>query len=176
MNSDTKQRYGTISRWLHWGMGFLIVWQLLKIFDRISDGEHWVGETLVPWHVSIGTLLLLLAVLRIVWAVIKRHERPDVVDPGVAGKLAKAGHGLLYLAMLLMPVTGISILIGGGYGLTAFGVELIAGGDEIPWLSSFGGTLHSPVAWLLLIMIIGHAGMAFVHHFAKKDGVLQRML
>ena len=130
MNSDTKQRYGTISRWLHWGMGFLIVWQLLKIFDRINDGEHWVGETLVPWHVSIGTLLLLLAVLRIVWAVIKRHERPDVVDPGVAGKLAKAGHGLLYLAMLLLPVTGISILIGGGYGLTAFGVELIAGGDE----------------------------------------------
>src|SRR5690625_7793696 len=118
----------------------------------------------------------MLAVLRSVWAVMKRHERPDVVDPGVAGKLAKAGHGLLYLAMLLMPVTGISILIGGGYGLTAFGVELIAGGDEIPWLSSFGGTLHSPVARLVLVMIIGHAGLAFVHHFAKKDGVLQRML
>lgn len=57
MKDDSKARYGTISRILHWGMAFLIFWQALKIFDRIDDGEHWVGETLVPWHVSIGTLL-----------------------------------------------------------------------------------------------------------------------
>ena len=31
-----------------WGMAFLITRQALKIFDRIQDGEHWVGQTLVP--------------------------------------------------------------------------------------------------------------------------------
>src|SRR3546814_5101441 len=63
---DSKERYGRISRFLHWGMALLIGWQLLKIFDRVADGEHWIGQTLVPWHVSIGTLLLLLIALRTV--------------------------------------------------------------------------------------------------------------
>src|SRR3546814_2463569 len=61
---DSKERYGRISRFLHWGMALLIGWQLLKIFDRVADGEHWIGQTLVPWHVSIGTVMLLLIALR----------------------------------------------------------------------------------------------------------------
>src|SRR3546814_11980422 len=63
---DSKERYGRISRFLHWGMALLIGWQLLKIFDRVADGENWIGQTLVPWHVSIGTLLLLLIAFRTV--------------------------------------------------------------------------------------------------------------
>ena len=31
-------------------------------------------------------------------------------------------------------------------------------------------------AWLLLIMIVGHIGIALVHHFVKKDDVLRRMV
>src|SRR5690554_6177966 len=65
---DTKQRYGLVSRLFHWGVALLVLWQVMKIFDRINDGEHWVGQNLVPWHVSIGSLLLVLIVLRIVWA------------------------------------------------------------------------------------------------------------
>lgn len=176
MNDDSKQRYGTISRIFHWGMAVLVFWQLLKVFDRINDGEHWVGETLVSWHISIGALILLLVILRIIWAVKHVGQRPEAPSPAVMGLLAKAGHGLLYLAMILLPVTGISIMIGNGYGLTVFDAELIAGGEEIPWLASFGGTLHSPIALLFLIMVAGHVGMALVHHFVKKDGVLKRML
>ena len=54
--------------------------------------------------------------------------------------------------------------------------EELAGGGEIPWLATFGGTLHSPVAWLLLAMIAGHVVMALWHHFVRRDGVLRRML
>lgn len=57
-------------------MGLLVVWQVLKIFDRIDDGQHWVGQTLVPWHVSIGTLILVLVMIRIGWALRNRHRRP----------------------------------------------------------------------------------------------------
>lgn len=46
--NDSKERYGALTRFFHWGMGLLIVWQFLKFFDRINDGEHWVGQTLVP--------------------------------------------------------------------------------------------------------------------------------
>ncbi len=173
MIDDTKTRYGSISRLFHWGMGLLIVWQLLKLFDRINEGEHWVGQTLVPWHVSIGSLILLLVILRIVWALKQKGNRPEQ-DPATA-TLVAVGHFLLYAAMVLLPLTGLCYMVGNGYGWAPFGMQLIAEGPEIPSLASIGG-LHSPIAWLLLVMILGHVGIALVHHFIKKDGVLRRML
>lgn len=172
MDRNARQRYDSISRLFHWVMAFLIGWQLLKIFDRIAEGEHWVGQTLVPAHVSIGTLLLVLVVLRIVWAAKQRDQRP-VQDPATAVAV-KAGHFLLYAGMVLMPVTGILYLVGNGHGLGAFGLELIAKGEEIAWMASLG-SLHSPIAWILLVLIVGHIGIALYHHFIRKDGVLQRM-
>ena len=74
---DSKERYGTITRWLHWGMGVLILWQFMKFFDRINDGEHWVGQNLVPWHVSIGSLLLVLIIIRLIWAASQKNHRPE---------------------------------------------------------------------------------------------------
>lgn len=177
MSRDTKERYGVVSRLFHWGIALLVFWQLLKIFDRINEGEHWVGQTLVPYHISIGVLILVLAVFRIAWALGQRNNRPEAPPPPSMAFLARAGHFLLYAGLLLMPLTGIAIMVGNGYGLEVFGIELVAGGgDKIQWLADLGGALHSPVAWLLLVMVVGHAGMALVHHFVRKDGVLKRML
>lgn len=176
MSRDTREKYGTVSRLLHWGMAILVLWQAMKLFDRINDGEHWVGRTLVPWHVSIGTALLVLILLRIVWALRNRRHRPPAPLPPLLGFLAKAGHVALYAALVLMPLTGIAILVGNGYGLRAFGVQLISRGGEIPWLAQIGGALHSPVAWLLVAMIIAHVVMALWHGFIRRDGVLRRML
>lgn len=171
--NDSKERYGSISRWFHWGMAVLIGWQLLKFFDRINDGEHWVGQTLVPWHVSIGALILVLVLLRMVWAAKQKDRRPEQ-DPATAF-LVKLGHFLLYAGMVLMPVTGILYMVGKGYGLKVFGTQFIERGEGIDWMASVGG-LHSPIAWFLLIMVVGHVGIALLHHVVKKDGVLRRML
>lgn len=172
MINDSKERYGSVSKWLHWLMGGLILWQFLKFFDRISDGEHWVGQTLVPWHISIGALLLVLVVVRIVWALSQLKQRPQH-DPATAF-VVKAGHLALYLGMAALPITGVLTMIGNGYGLTVFGVQLAAKGPEIAWAASLG-SLHSPLAWITLLLVIGHAGMALLHHF-KGDDVLRRML
>ena len=172
MKADSKERYGTVSRVFHWGMAVLILWQLMKLSDRINDGEHWVGETLVPWHISIGSLLSVLVLLRICWAWSQRRQRPEQ-DPAVA-TLVRMGHVLLYAAIVLLPITGVFRMIGKGYGWSPFGWEIVAKGPEIPWMITIG-SLHSPIAWLLLFMIIGHIAIALYHHFIKKDGVLRRM-
>lgn len=173
MKDDSKERYGSVSKTFHWLMAALIGWQLFKFGDRIAEGEHWVGETLVPWHVSIGTLLLVLIVLRLAWVMTQRHQRP-AQDPATAA-LVKAGHAMLYIALLLLPVLGILYVVGNGYPLTVFGIELIAKGDEIEWAKTIGG-LHSPLAWLITALVIGHIAMALIHHFIKRDDTLKRML
>lgn len=173
MNSDSPDSYGAVTKAFHWGMALLIGWQLLKFGDRIAEGEHWIGQTLVPWHVSIGSLLLVLIVARVIWTISQRGQHPPH-DPAMR-VLIKAGHGLLYAGLILMPLTGIMVMIGGGHGLTAFGIQLIAKGEKIPWAQSIG-SLHSPIAWVLAAMIIGHIVMALFHHFIKRDGTLKRML
>lgn len=176
MSRDTRERYGTVSRLLHWGMALLVIWQALKLFDRINDGEHWIGQVLVPWHVSVGTLIGVLVIVRIAWALRNRDNRPPAPPPPFLGMLARAGHIALYVGLVLMPLTGISIMIGNGYGLKAFGMQLVAPGAEIEWLATFGGVIHSPLAWLLVLLVTGHVAMALWHGLVRKDGVLQRML
>lgn len=129
---------------------------------------------MVSWHISIGSLLLLLIVLRIIWAFTQKNNRPEQ-DPATA-LLVKAGHGLLYLAMLLLPITGLMIMIGNGYGWSPFGKQLVArGATDIEWMATLG-SVHSLIAWTLLILVVGHVGMALLHQLVKKDGVLRRML
>lgn len=173
MINDSTERYGSISRFFHWLMAFLIGWQLLKFFDRIADGEHWVGQVMVPWHISIGTVALVLVVLRMSWAVRQKNNRP-AQGPATAA-LVKVGHFLLYAGMFLMPVTGIFTMLGNGYGWAPFGIDLVAKGNEISWMASFG-RLHSPIAWTLLVLIVGHVGAALLHHVVKRDGILRRIL
>lgn len=173
MKNNFPTRYDSISRLFHWLMALLIIWQLLKIGDRIADGEHWIGQTLVPWHISIGTLLLLLIVLRTCWKISRGNQIPQP-DPATAF-LVKTGHFLLYATMFLMPITGILVMVGGGYGLNAFSMQLIAKGEEVSWAASLG-SLHSPISWLLLVLVVGHIAIALFHHFVKRDDTLQRML
>ena len=173
MIQDSRERYGGVSKTFHWLMALLIAWQLLKFADRIAEGEHWVGQNLVPWHISIGVLLLLLIMLRLAWVLAQRRQRP-LHDPATA-RLVRAGHGLLFTGMLLMPVTGILVMLGGGYGVAAFGVEFVAKGEEVAWAAGLG-RLHSPLAWALTALVIGHIAMALIHHFVQGDDTLRRML
>src|SRR5690606_28233949 len=116
-----------------WTIAVLVAWQALKLFDRIDDGEHWVGQTLVPWHISVGVLILVLMVPRIAWALRNLRNRPSAPPPPLLAFLASAGHLAVYAALLLMPLTGIAIMLGNGYGLSVFGLELVAAGPKIPW-------------------------------------------
>ncbi|HLS43371.1 MAG TPA: cytochrome b [Paenalcaligenes sp.] len=171
--SDTRDRYGRLTRWLHWGMALLVIWQFLKLGDRINDGEHWIGQTLVPWHISIGVALLVLALIRVLWAMKQSPNRPQ--HTGSTAPLVKGGHFLLYVVMLLVPITGALLMVGNGYGLEAFGIQLVAESEaEIAWMANIG-SLHSPIAILFVALVVGHVCAALYHHFVVRDDTLKRM-
>ncbi|EKE83669.1 cytochrome b [Idiomarina xiamenensis] len=171
MIGDSSRRYGAVTKLFHWGMAVLLLWQFMKFFDRINDGEHWVGQTLVPWHISIGVLLASFAILRIVWTVSQRQRRPQ---PTQYPALVKSGHLLLYFLLVATPLSGMLLMVGNGYGLSAFGFTLLERGAEIHWAAAIG-QWHSPLAWLFAVIIGGHVIMAIWHQLRLRDGTLKRM-
>jgi len=172
MLKDSATRYGWLSRLLHWGMALLIIQQFFKLGDYVDDGEHWLGKTFGSYHGSIGLLILGLVVLRLLWVAFQ-PQRP--ATEGRLALFARLGHWGLYACMLLMPLTAVALMIGKGWGVRFFGEQLIARSPEkIEWLATLG-SFHAPLAWLFLLLILGHVAAALFHHFVLRDDTLRRM-
>jgi cytochrome b561 len=173
MQNDSATRYGTVTRIFHWVMALLVIQQFFKLADRINDGEHWLGNTFGSWHISLGASVLVLVVLRAIWARRTKARRPQ--HTGASAVWVKGGHFLLYACMFLMPVTGLLYMLGKGYGLKLFGTQVLAKtGVTTEWMASLG-SLHSPLSWLFVVLVLGHIGMALLHHFKGEDS-LKRMV
>lgn len=173
--SDTALRYGAVSRALHWGMALLFAWQFLGMGLRAALGRVPLVGFFVGTHVTVGLLILALAVLRLLWALANRRHRPPY-DAGALGLAARLGHGALYALMLVVPALALLRLYGSGRGYAPFGLELIAPtGEKIEALMAPADALHGPLAWTLAAFIAGHIVMVAVHQLYLGDGILHRM-
>lgn len=175
---DSPERYGLVSRALHWGMAYLLIWQFLSILAwKIFGPVDWVKTvtSFGPSHGIVGLLVLPLVVIRALWALANRANRP-AYDGQRAGRLAAVGHGSFYVLMFVIPALGLIRTYANGKGWNPWDLPLIpATGQEIGWLVAAINALHSPLSWLLSVLIIGHIVMAMVHRFLHRDGILARM-
>lgn len=173
---DTPDLYGRITRFLHWSMAALILWQLVGMGLKLLLGRHPVASVFVRLHQPIGTILFILILLRIIWAFSNRKNRP-AHGHGLIGIAARGGHMLLYLLILLVPSLGLLRAYGSKWGFSPFGFEIFAPKTpEIEWAVNLSNMLHSELAWIMAVMILGHVVMVAVHEAMWKDGTLARML
>lgn len=174
MLQDDRNRFGTITRILHWGVGLLLIWQLLKLADYINDGENWISQTLVkPFHTSMGLLIGVFVVLRIIWACIQYKNRPKPLAFPLAATL---GHRAVYLFLLLTPFTAICLMLGKGYGLRFFSNVIVDRGATKSELLASIGSFHSACAIILTFLVLGHIAMVLYHQFILKDATLSRII
>lgn len=172
---DSAERYGLVTRLLHWGMALILLWQFTGMILRMMLGRtplmaFWVGS-----HQSVGTVLLGLILLRLGWAWANRGRRP-AHDRTPIGWAALIGQRALYALMLIVPSLAFLRALGGGRGFAFFGYPVVPRtGVRIDWMAAPADLLHSKLAWLLLALILGHVAMALVHRFVWRDGVLPRM-
>jgi cytochrome b561 len=90
-------------------------------------------------------------------------------------KLAHATHHALYLIMILIPLSGISMALYSKYGIKWFGIPLAQGlGDDA--MRDFFKETHKAVGILLLILIGLHVLAVIKHTFVDKNGTLKRMI
>lgn len=173
---DTPERYGLVTRILHWGMAIIFAWQFLGMIARVTLGRTPLVSTLVGTHSSVGALLFVLVVLRILWGLMNSLRRP-AYQQGLLGFFAKVGHWTLYALMFIVPLLALVRAYGSGRGFQPFGIPLFsATGEQIAWLTAPANAVHGLLAWVLLALIGGHILMALVHRYIIRDGVAERML
>lgn len=174
---NTADRWGRMAQWLHWSVAGLI-FALMALgwiakFTPLSPGKL----TLFYWHKSLGMLVLALVLVRLGW----RARNPAPPLPGNLPKwepvMAHATHALLYVLMILMPVTGWLINSASGIPFKIFWVlPLPAITSVSTHLEHIFEVFHLVLFWVLAIVLLGHIGAALRHHFLLHNSILRRML
>lgn len=173
---NTAEHYGALAKLLHWTIVVLIVVQyfLAESADELPDGIEKLK--ILYWHKSIGMLVLLLAVLRILWKLANRGL-PAPAGTGSLRKAATAGHGLLYLLILLQPISGWAMASAANFPVTFFSwyqfPALVATNHD---LHEKLQDVHEALFYVLVTVAVLHIAAALYHHFLLKDDVLRRML
>ncbi|MGA8009163.1 MAG: cytochrome b/b6 domain-containing protein [Thiomonas sp.] len=168
-------RYHPISRLLHWSVVALILLEY-PLAWLMSDHRGVAEGTLAAWHVGVGTAVLSLIVLRLLWRMVKTPP-PDLPMPAWQALAAHATHWLLYAGFLLLPLLGW--LAASARDWPVHWIGLVQLPALLPANASWGellGDAHQAVAIGLLGLIGLHVAAALYHAVILRDGSLRRML
>ncbi|HQU77952.1 MAG TPA: cytochrome b [Azonexus sp.] len=169
--------YTKTAKSLHWLMAILI-------FGLLALGFYMQDLPLSPqklqlysWHKWAGVTAFLLVLFRLAWRATHTPPALPASMPKLAQFAAHAGHLALYALMLAIPLSGWLMSSAKGFQTVYFGVlpipDLLAKNKELGDLLQ---TVHMSLNLLFAIVIAGHIGAAFKHHFIDKDDILTRML
>src|ERR1700722_20116700 len=102
---NTSTAYGVVAKFFHWLIFILIVGMLVVGYLLEDVPKDW-QRTVYNMHKLTGLTLLCLVMLRLVWALI--NKKPAL--PPSTSLFEKMGerlvHGLLYVALIAMPLAG----------------------------------------------------------------------
>lgn len=170
---DNSNRYGGVSRVLHWGIALLLLWQFSSAGAHFFLKDTSIEKFLWTTHKPLGVLLFALILIRVAWAVTNVSQRPPAIN--VAAKL---GHLALYGILIIVPSLALLRQYGSGKPFAPFGVPLFPGfeGDKIAWMMAPGNLLHGWLGLTLLTLVAGHIFMVVWHKRSAADtDVLPRM-
>ena len=125
-------------------------------------------------HKSVGVTLLGLILFRVFWRL--THPAPALLKSMKVWekKLAKGSHHAFYLAMVLLPLSGVIMATYSKYGIKWFGIPMIEGlgNDEMREVFKM---IHDYMGYIILALFALHLLGVIKHTFINKDGVLKRM-
>ena len=177
MLKNSRENYGNVTRAIHWIVALLVIFMLCLGLYMGGVKDMSTKLQLFNLHKSIGACILFLVVIRICWH--QYSKTPEFLSSLKNWEKisARAVHFLLYIAMLGMPLSGWLLSSAAGRPVHVFGLftlpDLI--GLDKP-LSHRLGDVHGVLAYILIGLIVLHAGGALKHYFIDRDGTLQRML
>ncbi len=167
---SSADRYGTVAIAIHWLSAAAIIGLLIS--GTVAEGAVGAGKaSILVVHAAVGTLVLLLTLARVAWWLwADKRPAPLSGQPATQERLARAVHGLLYLAIFVLALSGIATLALSG------AVPALLGQGPLPDLSAVPPRLvHGLVSKLMMALVAVHTLAALYHQFILRDRLLGRM-
>jgi cytochrome b561 len=179
---NSKLGYGALTKLFHWLIVLLFGFQYFSALIMLQTPAEGVTlglgqDTYYNWHKSLGLVALTVAVARLV------NRRAGELPPwaptltALERMIMHRAEQLLYAAMFIMPLSGFLYVMAGGYGVLLFGlfdVPRVIPASAVT--ASIAKWVHVASAFLLLLPLGTHLGLAFGHQFGLKDRLIGRML
>lgn len=171
-----KKQYDAVARSFHGVMAVMMIGLLavgLYMSDLDPSPQKW---ELYGIHKALGMTVLALVSLRILWR--GTHRPPAPLGSWAAWEHRLAGfvHFLLYVGMILMPLSGYIMSSAGGHDISIFGlfnVPLLIEKNE--QLGGAARAAHGLAGNVIIAAIVLHFVGAMKHHIIDRDGTLHRM-
>ncbi|WP_203073127.1 cytochrome b [Falsiroseomonas ponticola] len=168
-----RTRYSIPTIALHWTMAAAIgaAWLLGQVMEDFARGPDRVAATGAHALVGLAVLALVLPRLLARWL-----GGAPMAEAGWQGRLASAGHLLLYALMAAVPLAGLAILLSGRAPFPVLGLF------EVPPLLAPLGLrkalegVHEVLANLMVGAIALHVAATLWHALVRRDQVAARML
>ncbi len=172
-----QQRYTATAMVFHWLVALMIIGAFTMGLVMTEMSLSPTKLKFYSWHKWAGVTILGLACLRLLWRLTHPAPAYPAGMPAWQKSSASMLHGLLYVLMFAVPLSGYFYTLAAGYPVVYFGLfelpVLIQKNDELkPLLQALHFWLNMTLAGAVGI----HVAAALKHQFIDRDGVLQRML
>jgi len=177
MIRNTPASWGTPAKLLHWVAAALVLVQVALGWAAVTWHLSPTKLDLFIWHKSIGMLILALMVMRLAWRYVNiTPSLPADMRP-LERRAAQESHFLLYLLMLLMPLTGWIVNSAANVPFRMFWlVPLPAVVEPDKAMADTLAHIHFVLFAVFSLLLLIHIGAALRHHFLNRNDVLVRML
>lgn len=183
----TSQKYTRTAVALHWITAVFIVFGVALIWsvELVPEGQvRWVIDT----HKSIGITVLGVSILRLLWRI---THKPPPLPAGYSRwerRLSGLAHGLLYLLVFLMPLSGWlhdsawndaathPMQVFGLFNWPRIGVVMSLEPSFKESLHTQLGTVHTLLAYCLITLFVLHVLAVVKHQWIDRESEIQRML
>jgi cytochrome b561 len=176
-NSCARPVYRATAKWLHWLIVVLLVAQFVVAWTMPHMRRNTQPGTLINLHFSIGMVILLVAMVRLAWRLVRGEPEPAADLPSWQVQTARIVHWALYALLFVVPILGLINASWRGFPVIMFGLEFprLIETRAAGW--AWTGDVHGLLANYMMLALVGlHVTAGLYHYLIRRDGVLQRML
>lgn len=178
--NNNIQRYPRAMRVMHWLVGLIIISMLASGIIMAKFMHNDFRWTVYALHKSFGVMVFVLVMLRIYFRISyqKRGNIPPLPAnlPRYTDYVAKITYFMMYLAMVILPVSGYCASNSFGHKVLFFGIAL----PDIVSKNEFSGAIfswmHMTLPYILIGLISVHISAVIKHKYIDKQDILPRML
>jgi cytochrome b561 len=168
-----NEKYHSSIRVIHWLMFvlFAIIFVLGVVMVEFKEAEPW---GMYSFHKATGVLVFLLVLLRLVARFITAKPAPSEEIDLFAHRLSQAVVHLLYLLMILVPISGYALSNVHGYDVSLYGIPLPKIFPTVPEWEGLTTSIHYYMTYTFLGVFLLHL-LGVIKHHVQGVEILRRI-